>query len=484
MKFTSNLAKGWMWLTPQLLPFADAATPELPLGRLLRLSLFQVSVGMALALLIGTLNRVMIVELSVSATLVGVMIALPLVFAPFRAIIGFRSDVHRSVLGWRRVPYIWFGSLLQFGGLAIMPFALIVLSGDTHGPVVYGQLAAALAFLLIGAGLHTTQTVGLALATDLAPDASRPRVVALMCTMLLIGVAASSLLFGAVLHDFSQLRLIKVIQGTAVATMVLNIVALWKQEVRDTRLTSADRVRPTFAESWRDLKADPLAVRRLVALGIGTVAFGMQDILLEPYGGEILKLSVSMTTMLTAILATTGLAGFVIAARAIGDGVDAYRVASLGTLAGLVGLTGVIFSAPLHGIGLFAAGVALVGFGNGLFAHSTLTVAMRLAPPGQIGLALGVWGAVQATAAGGAIALSGVIRDTVNGWALKGQLGAALEGPVTGYGVVYNLEILLLFATLIAIGPLVRFTRRSGPAITAAPYPGTPVDTAYRELAP
>ena len=116
----------------------------------------------------------MIVELGVPAWLVAVMISLPLVFAPFRALVGFRSDTHRSVLGWRRVPYIWMGTLIQFGGLAIMPFALIVLSGDTNGPIIFGQIGAALSFLLVGAGLHTTQTVGLALATDLAPPESIP----------------------------------------------------------------------------------------------------------------------------------------------------------------------------------------------------------------------------------------------------------------------------------------------------------------------
>ena len=114
---------------PRFLPFADAASPDLPLSRLLRLSLFQVSVGMALVLLVGTLNRVMIVELGVAASLVGLMIALPLVFAPFRALIGYKSDIHRSALGWRRVPYIWKGTMLQFGGFAVMPFALLVLSG-------------------------------------------------------------------------------------------------------------------------------------------------------------------------------------------------------------------------------------------------------------------------------------------------------------------------------------------------------------------
>ena len=146
-----------------------------------------------MVLLIGTLNRVLIVELGVPAWLVSLMVGLPLVFAPFRAFIGFRSDNHRSALGWRRVPYIWMGTLLQFGGLAIMPFALLVLSGDTHGPIWIGQVASAFAFLLVGAGLQTTQTAGLALATDLAPEEARPRVIALMYVMLLVGMVGARL---------------------------------------------------------------------------------------------------------------------------------------------------------------------------------------------------------------------------------------------------------------------------------------------------
>ena len=43
------------------LPFADAASEDLSLGRLLRLSMFQISTGMAIVLLTGTLNRVMVV---------------------------------------------------------------------------------------------------------------------------------------------------------------------------------------------------------------------------------------------------------------------------------------------------------------------------------------------------------------------------------------------------------------------------------------
>ena len=141
----------WARAGSRLLPFADAASADLPLPRLLRLSLFQFSVGMAMVMLIGTLNRVMIVELGLPAFVVSVMVALPLLFAPARALIGFRSDHHRSELGWRRVPYIWMGSLLQFGGFSIMPFALLVLAGagqSAQAPTWVGQLGAGQLLLL------------------------------------------------------------------------------------------------------------------------------------------------------------------------------------------------------------------------------------------------------------------------------------------------------------------------------------------------
>jgi BCD family chlorophyll transporter-like MFS transporter len=64
---------------------------------------------------------------------------------------------------------------------------------------------------------------------------------------------------------------------------------------------------------------------------------------------------------------------------------------------------------------------------------------------------------VQASAAGSAVAAGGLIRDGVAVLAANGQLGEALAGPATGYSVVYHIEIALLFATLVAIGPLVRF---------------------------
>jgi len=454
-------------LGPSMLPFADAATPELPLPRLLRLSLFQVSVGMALVLLNGTLNRVMIVELGIKAWVVSAMVALPILFAPFRALIGFRSDNHKSALGWRRVPYIWMGTLVQFGGLAILPFALLVLSGrGTYAPPVVGELAAALSFLMIGAGLHTAQTAGVALATDLAPAESRPRVVALLYVMLLVGMVAASLAFGVLLREFDYLRLIKIVQGAAVVTMFVNIVALWKQEGRHSRRQAdADEAPLSFRESYRSFLSGGDASRLLVAVGLGGAGFNMQDILLEPYGGEILKLSVSATTSLTAMMAGGTLVGLILAARWLSRGRDAYQLAALGALIGVAGFSAVIFSAPLSSLPLFLTGILGIGFGGGWFSVGTLTASMALSERGQSGLAIGAWGAVQATVAGGGIALGGALRDLFSGLAARGALGPGLNSASVGYSFVYHLEIALLFGTLVAIGPLVRAgARRTTPA--------------------
>lgn len=460
---SGRLMRRWSQIDPRFLPFADAATQELGLAQLLRLSLFQVSVGMSVALLTGTLNRVMIVELGLSATLVAAMVAIPLCIAPLRAFLGFRSDNHCSALGWRRVPYLWFGTLLQFGGLAIMPFALIVLSGDSNGPRWMGPVAAALAFLLVGAGLHATQTAGLALGTDLAPERARPRVVALLYVMLLVGTLLSAVVVSSLLRDFSQMRLIQVLQGAALLTLALNSIALWKQEPRVRPVARASQSaaahRPRFGPEWRALMAEVRPQRFLAALGMGTAAFAMQDILLEPYGGEILGMTVGATSGLTALLAAGTLGACAFASAWLGRGADPLRLAAGGCLAGLAAFSCVIFAAPLESAWLFCCGAFLIGAGAGLFGVGMLTVAMRLQQGHRAGLVLGAWGAVQAAAAGLATGAGGALRDLASGLALQGSLGAALVDPATGYSVVYHLEVALLFGALVLLGPLLTWQR-------------------------
>lgn len=443
----------WQAVGTRFLPFADAASGELPLGRLLRLALFQVSVGLAAVLLNGTLNRVLIVELDTPTWIVALMIAIPLLVAPFRALIGYRSDTHRSVLGWRRVPYIWFGTLAQFGGLAIMPFALILITRpDTF---VAGVSAACLSFLLTGAGMHVTQTAGLALATDIAPDDKRPRVVALLYVMLLVGMMLAAFTIGNLLTDFTATKLVQVIQGAGALTMALNIIALWKQEARNTKVTMSTEINPSFSDIWASFTAQPNTKRLLLAIGLGAMAFSMQDALLEPYGGEILALSVGSTTALTGTWALGALVAFAYSGKRLAAGADPLRLAGLGSVAGIAAFLMTIFAAPLLSVPLLFAGATVIGFGVGLFSVGTMIAAMGLSGSNNAGLALGAWGAVQASCAGLGIALGGLIRDGMAYFALADGLGATLADRATGYGTVFCLEILLLLVTMVVLGPVI-----------------------------
>lgn len=449
-------------LGPEWMPFADIATAEVPLSRFLRLSLFQLTVGMATTLFYGTLNRVMILELKVPASIVALMIAIPLLVAPFRALIGFKSDTHRSVLGWKRVPFIWGGTLMQFGGLAIMPFALIVLSGDqAFGGRWIAYVGSALAFFLVGAGAHTVQTSGLALATDLADETKRPRVIALMYLMMLVGATASAIILGFLLRDFNPIGLIQVIQGAALFTVVCNSIALWKQEARVRGVVpyAKGERRPAFRDAWRTFVAGGQAVRLLVATGMGFFAFNMQDVLLEPYGGEILGWSVAQTTTLTGIAALGAMVAFALAARMLERQRDPVRVAALGTAVGVVSFSCVIFASPLQSGALFSLGTFLMGMGEGMFAVGTLSAAMGLRDATQHGIALGAWGAVFATCEGLSMACAGLIRDWLAGMVRSGQLAFGFNDASIPYSVVYHIETLLLFGTLVALGPLVRMVR-------------------------
>ena len=440
-------------------PFADAASTELPIGKLLRLSLFQAVIGMITALLVGTLNRVMIVELGMPAWLVATAVAVPVVFAPLRALIGYRSDTHPSALGLKRIPYMWMGTLLMFAGLAIMPFALLLLSDPPPHTEWLGLTGVTLSFVLLGFGMQVTQTAGMALASDLSDDEKRPRVVALLYSMLLLGMIISSLLFGVFLSDFTPTHLIQVIQGCAVVVVIFNLMSLWKQEARaDKRGPREDK---GFQKNWQRLLNQHGMKRFLWTVGLGTAAFSMQDIILEPFGAEVLGLDVSMTSSLTALSAGGSLLAFYLSSVWLGKGMDPCRLASAGVLLGLPAFACVIFSAPLDSALLFRTGTSLIGFSGGLFSVGMLITAMSFCEESLAGLVLGAWGAVQATASGLAMAAGGFLRDLIGSLASSGALGSSLDSPATAYSFVYHIEIYMLFAVLIALGPLVRSIRQT-----------------------
>jgi BCD family chlorophyll transporter-like MFS transporter len=200
----------------------------------------------------------------------------------------------------------------------------------------------------------------------------------------------------------------------------------------------------------------------------------MADVLLEPYGGQVLGLTVGQTTSLTAILAGGTLAGFTLAWRVIGGGANPVAVALAGAAAGIPAFGAIIAAAAQPVPGLFTGGVLLAGFGAGLFGHGTLTATIRAAPRHRIGLALGAWGAVQATSAGLAIAAAGVVRDLI-----VALPGGGTDRSAAAYINVFAIEIgLLALALLTGLALLRKGLDQAGRGTTSrdgtfAPRPGT-----------
>jgi BCD family chlorophyll transporter-like MFS transporter len=244
-----------------------------------------------------------------------------------------------------------------------------------------------------------------------------------------------------------------VIQGSAVITVALNFTALWKQEARipGHRRTAPAAPDPGFRESLALFLSRDRAVLRLIAVGLGTLAFSMSDIILEPYGGEVLKLGVGTTTMLSALLAGGSLLGFVYASYILSLGADPFRMASLGAIIGLPAYALIILAAGSDTPSIFTLGVLLAGLGTGLFGHGTLTATMLLAPRAQVGVAMGAWGAVQATSQGVGATIGGVVRDVAQGL----DLGLGIAPAASGYVLIYMLELALMLGTLAAMWPLI-----------------------------
>ena len=274
--------------------------------------------------------------------------------------------------------------------------------------------------------------------------------------MLLVGMIVSAFAYGALLQTYTPGRLVQVIQGSAVVTILLNGIAMWKQEARNRERAQTPQPVQHFGEAWARLAARPGMVRLLIVIALGTAGFGMADVLLEPFGGQVLQMSVAQTTRLTVVLAFGSLLGFGLASRWLGRGGWPMRVAAAGALIGVPAFVAVLLSALAVSVPLLIAATLAAGFGAGLFGHGTLTATMRAAPREQIGLALGAGGAVQTTAAGVAIAVGGVIRDAMLLAYGENTLGAAPYIPV------FALEAGLLALALSVAWPMLRRGRDTG----------------------
>jgi BCD family chlorophyll transporter-like MFS transporter len=380
----------------------------------------------------STLNRIMINELRLPATLVAVLISLRYITSPTRIWFGRLSDT-RPIGGRRRTWYIAIGMVLLALGLIASTYAALAI--PNLGAV--GIALSVLAFGLLGLGVNMTTPLYFAVVADQSSAEQRPRVVALMFVLLGVVAVIASFALAAAVDPYTEQKMIRAFFFFAAIGLVLTIGGLFKLEPRSTSKHSSSSAVPETERprAVRELLlANPEALRFFFYLLLAFVAIEAQELILEPYAAQFLRMTPAETTRLTGVFRIAYVISLAVGAWLVNH-IGHKRTASAGIAIACVSLLLVIVSVPLQTPAALLAGVFILGLGSGLLTTSNLALMMNMTDPRHAGVYLGAWGFAQAVGFGSGNILGGALRD----------LGILLFGSqLGGYYLAYVFEIALL----------------------------------------
>ena len=403
----------------------------------LQLGLIHVAVAMTLVPINSTLNRVMIKELALSATLVAILASLPYLFSPIQVAIGSYSDRH-PIFGLRRTPYILVGLILCVIGVAVSPQVAFLLSQNFG----LGILAGVFAFGAWGMGYNLSSVSYLSLASELSGENGRGKTIAVMWFMMIVSIIATAIGLSRMVDPYTPEALMRAFNMVGIAALILGLLGLLWLEPR-TRADSAQAQAEayTFKQMTEAITRNPVSKTFFVYLFLLLAAILGQDVLLEPFGAEAFGLTVTQTTRITSIWGTFVLIAILIAGALEGR-VPKRTVAQAGNLGALAGFLVIVASGWMHSTSVFYTGVTLLGLGTGIATVSNLSLMFDLTVPGEVGLYIGAWGVSNALSRLAGSILGGVLRDAVT--QITGQ-------ALSGYLVVFGIEALMLFAAVLML---------------------------------
>jgi MFS transporter, BCD family, chlorophyll transporter len=405
----------------------------------IQLGLIHVAVAMTLVPINSTLNRVMIKELAISATLVAILASLPYLFSPLQVVIGSYSDRH-PVFGLRRTPYILAGLLLCVSGLIISPHVAFLM---VENPPL-GILIGILAFGAWGMGYNLSSVSYLSLASEISGEDGRGKTIATMWFMMIVSIIATAIGLSRLVDPYTPEALIRAFGLVAATALILGMISLVKLESRSgISFSKVDSEAYTIKQMTSAITQNPVARIFFIYLLLLLAAILGQDVLLEPFGAEAFGMTVTQTTRITSIWGTFVLVAIIIAGLLEGR-LAKKAIAQFGNLGALAGFIIIIVSGYARSTGTFYTGVTLLGLGTGLSTVANLSLMFDLTAPGMVGLYIGAWGFSNALSRLTGTLLAGILRDVVN------QLtGHALSG----YLVVFGIEsLMLLGATIMLTG--------------------------------
>jgi BCD family chlorophyll transporter-like MFS transporter len=407
------------------------------LAAIFRLGLRQFAAGMLSVVVLGILNRVMKVELGVELGLISLVLSAHYFAAPLAIPLGHRSD-YRPYRGYHRTPYIAAGTALTALTAALAPLMALFIADRAGHPLA---VAAGVAlFLLMGAGMYTAGTAYLSLVTDRTQPEERGRAVSIIWGMMMLGILGGVFLGTRLLAHYTPEGLVALHVVVAGLVAVLTAVAVWGQERPRAARPSEEAL--SLGQAARVLTASRQTRLFFAFMSLGLFFIFLQQVVLEPFGGDVFGLNVAETTLFNAyqmvgVLAGMGLAGGLLVKR-LGKAVTAELGAAMaaGAFALLSG------AAVSEQVSLVRPAIFVMGLGMGFFNVGGLSLMMGLTAEGKVGLFMGAWTLAQALANGFSGVGGGVLHD----------LGLALSGaePVA-YALVFAVEAAGLLGMILVL---------------------------------
>lgn len=408
------------------------------LRRRIQLGLIHMAVAMTLVPINSTLNRVMIKELALSATLVAILASFPYLFSPIQIAIGSFSDRH-PILGFRRTPYILLGLVLVVIGVILAPQVAFYMAEHRLLGIIVGIGV----FGLWGMGFNFAAVSYLSLASEISGEKGRSRTIAVMFFMMISGIIVTALLLSRLLDPYTPEVMVTAFRSVGLLALALGVIGLIRLESRSVAMAKTEErqrvgmLLPLIFDN-RQVTLFFFYLILLLAAILG------QDILLEPFAAQAFHLPVTETTRITSIWGTCVLLSLVIAGVLEGK-IAKRNIARFGGMSAITAFVIIVISGMILSEGLFYTGVVLLGLATGIASVSNLSLMLDMTVEGRVGMFMGAWGMADSFARLTGSVMSGAVRDLVS------QMAA---NPVSGYLVVFTIQAGMLLVSLVLLSKI------------------------------
>ncbi|ACF13098.1 PUCC protein [Chloroherpeton thalassium ATCC 35110] len=400
----------------------------------IRLGLVHVGVAITFIPINGVLNRVMIHEMEMLASVVAALLIFPYLLSPLQLYIGRYSDTHPT-FGYKRTPYILLGAVLCLAGSQIAPHAALSMSENFAG----GLMLAIVAFGAWGLGYNLAAVSYLSLASDMANPKDRSRVISVMWFMMIAGIIITAASVGRALDPFTMDGLFQVFKNVGIASILLVLFGLVGLEPRTASLaTAAAEERASHGEIIGAVAGNPQARLFFIYLIILLGSLLGQDVLLEPFGAHAFNLSVKETTHLTAIWGASTMSALLLHGFLFNRWFNNKQGSIVGAVVAGIGLLTIGMSGLFAEQAIFIPGIVLLGFGTGMATSTNLALMLGMTSSGQTGVFIGAWGVADALSRALGNFLSGIGRDTITHF----------TNSTTGYVSIFLIEAGLLMVSI------------------------------------